>query len=211
MNYLPDSLTVLGGGIIACAYSSIFQLLGVRVTVIDRSKRPLHFLDPEMTEEFLKGFRGSGGRFLSDRRISEVGWDGVSKVNVELVDGDKIESEKMLVAIGRQANLDGLGVESAGLEVDRCCKTSVPPIYAVGDAAAPPDWRPRRWSRVGVLSFMPLGWGRTATTRRSQWASTRSPRWPLWGSQSSRQPIVSAAPWLVGHDSLRWHADRSQV
>jgi len=41
MNYLPDSLTVLGGGIIACAYSSIFQLLGVRVTVIDRSERAI--------------------------------------------------------------------------------------------------------------------------------------------------------------------------
>ena len=146
MNYLPDSLTVLGGGIIACEYASIFLLLGVRVTVIDRSERPLAFLDPEMTEEFLKGFRGSGGRYLSKRRISEVGWDGVSKVTVELTDGEKIESEKMLVAIGRQANLESLSVENAGLEVnsrgglevDRCCRTPVSHIYAVGDVAGPP-------------------------------------------------------------------------
>ncbi len=146
MNYLPDSLTVLGGGVIASEYASIFLLLGVQVTVVDRSERPLNFLDPEMTEEFLKGFRESGGRYLSKRRISEVGWDGVSKVIVELADGEKIESEKMLVAIGRQANLDRLNVESAGLElnsrggleVDGYCRTSVPHIYAVGDVAGPP-------------------------------------------------------------------------
>ncbi len=146
MNYLPASLTVLGGGVIACEYASIFLLLGVQVTVIDRSERPLSFLDPEMTEEFLNGFRGSGGRYLGERRISEVGWDGVSKVTVELTDGAKIKSEKMLVAIGRQANLDGLNVEGAGLEansrgvleVDSCCRTSVRHIYAVGDVAGPP-------------------------------------------------------------------------
>ena len=151
MNYLPEVLTVLGGGVIACEYASIFLLLGVRVTVIDRSERPLHFLDPEMTEEFLKAFRGSGGRYLSRRRISEVGWDGISKVIVELADGERIESEKMLVAIGRQANLGSLSVESAGLdvnsrgglEVDSCCRTSVPHIYAVGDVAGPP--------RAGIL------------------------------------------------------------
>ena len=108
--------------------------------------RPLSFLDPEMTEEFLNGFRGSGGRYLGKRRISEVGWDGVSKVVAELTDGAKIKSEKMLVAIGRQANLDGLNVEGAGLEansrgvleVDSCCRTSVRHIYAVGDVAGPP-------------------------------------------------------------------------
>ncbi len=146
MNYLPDSLTVLGGGVVASEYASIFLLLGVQVTVVDRSERPLNFLDPEMTEEFLKGFRESGGRYLSKRRISEVGWDGVSKVIVELADGEKIESEKMLVAIGRQANLDSLNVESAGLElnsrggleVDGYCRTSVPHIYAVGDVVGPP-------------------------------------------------------------------------
>ena len=52
MMYLPQSLTVLGGGVIACEYGSIFSLLGVEVTLIDRAQYPLQFMDRELVKQF---------------------------------------------------------------------------------------------------------------------------------------------------------------
>ena len=49
MRYLPATLAVLGAGVIACEYASIFAALGVKVTMIDQAPRPLGFLDPELT------------------------------------------------------------------------------------------------------------------------------------------------------------------
>jgi len=62
--YLPASLTVLGSGVIACEYASIFTALGVQVTIIDRYERPLGFMDAELIQRFVRSFEAHGGRFL---------------------------------------------------------------------------------------------------------------------------------------------------
>ncbi|MFQ5738723.1 MAG: Si-specific NAD(P)(+) transhydrogenase [Acidobacteriota bacterium] len=147
MLYLPQSLTVLGGGVIASEYASILGELGVRVTMIDRSNRPLRFMDPELTDRFLRSFERRGGKYLGNRQIEEVCWDGVDRVVTRLKDGQRVEGEKMLVALGRVANLEGLNIEAAGLgvtqrgvlEVDEHCCTAVPHIYAAGDVIGPPS------------------------------------------------------------------------
>jgi NAD(P) transhydrogenase len=61
--FLPASLTVLGSGVIACEYASIFAALGVQVTIIDRYDRPLGFLDAELTQHFVHSFEARGGAF----------------------------------------------------------------------------------------------------------------------------------------------------
>src|SRR5205085_11702195 len=63
MVYLPSSLAVLGAGVIASEYASIFAALGVRVTMIDQGPRPLAFLDPELTERFVARPVETGGAF----------------------------------------------------------------------------------------------------------------------------------------------------
>lgn len=147
MIYLPRSLTVLGGGVIACEYASMFALLGTRVTMIDQAERPLRFLDPEMTDRFIQAFQRTGGSYLGQQKIAEVKWDGLAKVVSRLGDAQQIESDKMLVALGRVANLEGLRIESAGLKatprgllsVNEHCRTEIPHIYAVGDVIGPPS------------------------------------------------------------------------
>ncbi len=147
MLYLPASLTVLGGGVIACEYASIFAHLGVSVTMIDRADRPLKFIDAELVGKFVGDFERSGGRFLGERNIGSVEWDGVSKVVTRLATGEVIESDKMLVALGRAASIEGLALGAAGLkanargllEVDEHCRTAVPHIYAIGDVIGPPS------------------------------------------------------------------------
>jgi NAD(P) transhydrogenase len=147
MLYLPASLTVLGGGVIACEYASIFANLGVSVTMIDRADRPLKFIDAELVGKFVGDFERSGGRFLGERNIASVEWDGVSKVVTRLSSGEVIESDKMLVALGRAAAIEGLALNAAGLkanargllDVDEHCRTAVPHIYAIGDVIGPPS------------------------------------------------------------------------
>jgi len=144
--YLPASLTVLGAGVIACEFASIFAALGVRVTIIDQGERALAFLDPELTDGFLTDFARRGGRYLSRRKIEGIDVDGISKVTVTLAGGEIIESEKVLCALGRIAHVVGLNLEAAGLSVtprgqiavDGEFRTSVPHIYAAGDVIGPP-------------------------------------------------------------------------
>lgn len=146
MIYLPRSLTVVGGGVIACEYASIFSLLGVQVTIIDKAMRPLQFLDKEVVATFQQSFERQGGQYHGGRTVTEATWDGLSHVNALLDNGVTVSSEKMLVAVGRQANVEGLNLEAAGLSingkgtlsVNEYGQTSVPHIYAAGDMLGPP-------------------------------------------------------------------------
>ena len=144
--YLPRSLAVLGGGVIASEYASVMSQLGVAVTMVDRAPRPLAFLDPELSSGFVASFQAGGGRYLAERKVLDVAFDGVSRVVATLDDGSTVETEKVLVALGRTGCLDGLGLDAAGLEatprgtldVDACGRTAAGHIYAVGDVAGPP-------------------------------------------------------------------------
>ena len=146
MMYLPQSLAVIGGGVIACEYASIFALLGVEVTLIDRAQYPLPFMDRELVSQFLQSFERHGGRYLGKSQIAEVRWDQVAHVVTLLSDGTKLCSEKMLVALGRQANVEDLDLSKARITVsekgliptNQYCQTGIAHIYAVGDMAEGP-------------------------------------------------------------------------
>ena len=146
MMYLPQSLAVVGSGVIGCEYASIFALLGVEVTLIDRGEYPLQFMDRELAQQFVQGFEERNARYLGGRTISEVRWDKVAHVVTKLSDGTTITSEKMLVALGRQANIEDLNLAATGImlsdkgliPVNQYCQTNVSHIYAVGDMVGAP-------------------------------------------------------------------------
>ena len=147
MIYLPESLVVLGAGVIAVEYAAIFAALGVKVTMIDRNERPLAFLDPELSEFFLDSFRAKGGIYHGETEVAEVAFDGAAEVITGLIGGQTIRSEKLLCCLGRVANVRGLNLEAAGVELTRRgligvnshFQTNVPHIYAVGDVIGPPS------------------------------------------------------------------------
>ncbi len=147
MLYLPASLTVLGGGVIASEYASIFQALGVKVTMIDRYPTPLGFLDSDVVTSFLNAFKAMGGTWLGSQHVEKVYWDGVSQVVTECADGTVIKSQKLLCAAGRLSNVKDLKLENAGLSVnergllsvDEHLRTQVDNIYAAGDVIGPPS------------------------------------------------------------------------
>ncbi|MGH8262634.1 MAG: FAD-dependent oxidoreductase [Steroidobacteraceae bacterium] len=116
------------------------------VTQIDRSERPLAFLDVELSERYLRSFTAAGGRFFAGRSLASAHWDGVEQLDIVLDDGTALRADKMLVAQGRIANVDGLGLDAAGVrltsrglvEVDENLRTSAPTIHAAGDVIGPP-------------------------------------------------------------------------
>ena len=148
MAYLPKSLTVLGSGVIASEYATIFAALGVPVTMIDKADRPLAFVDREIVARFVESFEiNPGCVFVGNAKVSTVQWNGVDGVVTTLSNGWSVKSEKLLCALGRVANVEDLAIGAAGLQVnerghipvDGDCRTKVAHIFAVGDVIGPPS------------------------------------------------------------------------
>jgi NAD(P) transhydrogenase len=144
--YLPRSLLVIGGGVIASEYAAMFAALGCKVTQADQLDQPLAFLDPELTSFYVDELRRNGGEYIPRAEAASARFDGISQVRVEFKCGRVIEADKVLVALGRLANVDGLNLAAAGIQlterghvrVNEDLETTAPGVYAAGDVIGPP-------------------------------------------------------------------------
>lgn len=133
---LPKSLLVLGGGAIGCEFAQVFARFGVPVTIIEGSPRVLAMEEPESSEVAAKALKADGITILTGVRASQVSHDG-AEFAVRLSDGSTVSGEKLLVATGRAAKLDG--VEHLGLDpAARFIRTdewmrAADKVWAVGD------------------------------------------------------------------------------
>src|ERR1035438_8384449 len=138
---LPRTLAVIGAGVVGCEYASIFSALGVRVTLIDRSRRLLPFVDAEIVEALDYHLRQNRmtlrfGEAVSDVDLLQTG--GETRVRSRLASGKEIIAEKALYSIGRTGATDRLNLAASGLKadergrlkVDGNYQTEVPHIYA---------------------------------------------------------------------------------
>ena len=136
---LPASAIVLGGGVIGVEFASAWRSFGVEVTVVEALPRLVPNEDPAISAALERAFRK---RKITTRTGSpmagcEVGDSGVT---MTLDDGQTIEADLVLVAVGRGPQTEGLGYAEAGVEMDRGfvsvnerLETSIPGTYAVGD------------------------------------------------------------------------------
>jgi len=140
MDRIPQSLVVVGGGVIGCEYASIFTALGVKVSLVDGRDRVLPFLDAELSELLRIRLSGLGVHFFLEERMAKTE-RAESGVRLELKSGKMLEADAALFAAGRRGTVDGLGLEKVGLalnqrgyiDVNQSYQTSVPSIYAAGD------------------------------------------------------------------------------
>lgn len=143
---IPETLVVLGGGVIACEYASIMQALGVQVTLLNSRDRLLRWLDPDVSALLEEIFVQDGMVVRHEARATatEVLHTGV---DVHLDDGTLVQSDMCLIGLGRLPNTGDLGLAAAGIDldnwgtiaVDGFQRTSVEHIYAAGDVVGFPS------------------------------------------------------------------------
>ncbi|MFC1619335.1 dihydrolipoyl dehydrogenase family protein [Candidatus Neomarinimicrobiota bacterium] len=140
LDRLPDSLMIIGAGIIGCEFASIFNSFGTRVTLLDSHPNILAHEDDDIIMFLTENFRANDIRLYRSTQLESM---QVKKGQVvtRLQDGKEIMTERALVAVGRTPctatlNLDDAGVQTSStgfLPVDNRCQTNVEHIYAVGD------------------------------------------------------------------------------
>ncbi len=145
MDRIPETLIVVGGGVIGSEYASIFLALGVKVTLTDGRDTLLTFLDRELSDTLCQRLSEWGMELKFKDRMEKLERGGRG-VRMTMKSGEVLEAEKALFAAGRIGAVDGLQLEKAGLgvnkrghiEVDANYQTKVPKIYAAGDVIGPP-------------------------------------------------------------------------
>jgi len=139
---LPKRLVILGGGIIGCEFASIFHRFGVEVTVIEMLDSLIPQEDADASKELAKQFGRRGIALQLGKQCKQVDDDG-SQLTIHFGNGDTVQADLMLVAVGRGPLVEGLGLEEIGVQFDKRKgiaaderrRTTVQHIYAVGDCA----------------------------------------------------------------------------
>src|SRR5471032_647023 len=139
---IPKRLVVLGGGIIGSEFASILNRFGTEVTIVEMLDTLIPQEDADAAKELAKQFGKRGISLQLGKQCTKVEDDG-SKLTVHFGDGETVEADLMLVAVGRGPLVEGLGLEAAGVQFDKRKgiaadehrRTTVPHIYAVGDCA----------------------------------------------------------------------------
>jgi dihydrolipoamide dehydrogenase len=139
---VPRRLVVLGGGIIGCEFASIFRRFGSEVTIIEMLPRLIPAEDDDAANELAKQFKKRGIALHLEKQCTGVE-DSGEGLRVQFGDGESVDADLMLVAVGRGPTVEGLGLEGIGVEFDKRKgiaadehrRTTVDHIYAVGDCA----------------------------------------------------------------------------
>ncbi|MCS7352219.1 MAG: FAD-dependent oxidoreductase, partial [Anaerolineae bacterium] len=138
LKQVPRSIVIIGAGPIGLEFAYLFRVYGAEVTLIEMLPHLAPLEDEEISIELEKQFTRMGIRFLTGARVEAVRAQN-SGVAVE-AGGKTVEAETALVAIGVQPNVENLGLEAVGVQVERGAivvndfmQTSVPNIYAIGD------------------------------------------------------------------------------
>ena len=157
---MPSSLLVVGAGAIGMEFASFYSDLGAEVTVVEALPRVLPVEDEEISAHAHKRFERQGIKLLVDSVVKELkrSEDG-AVAEIESAGGEAVtvEADRVILAVGIQGNVEGLGLEQMAVEVDRghvvtneWMETGEPGVYAVGDLAGPP-WLAHKASHEGIL------------------------------------------------------------
>lgn len=139
---VPRRLVVLGGGIIGCEFASIFAHFGSEVTIVEMLPTLIPQEDADAAKELLKAFKRRGIAVQLGKQCTGVEDTGDQLV-VRYGDGESVEADVMLVAVGRAPLVQGLGLDEigvptdprTGIPTDDHMRTAIPTIFAAGDVA----------------------------------------------------------------------------
>ena len=171
---LPRRLVVMGGGPIGCELAQAFSRLGSEVTVVDMAERLLPREDPDVSEYVEQMFTAEGLTVLTAAKAvaARPGELVLETLRDGKPDQETLAFDQILVAVGRQANTQGLGLDAAGIEladngtvaVDDYLRTSQANVFACGDVAGPYQFTHMASHQAGYATLNAL-FGRFWKTR----------------------------------------------
>ncbi|KWT84048.1 dihydrolipoyl dehydrogenase [Candidatus Magnetominusculus xianensis] len=140
MQEIPDSMLIIGAGVMGCEFGCIYREFGTEVTLIELMPRALTTEDPEISQVIERELKKKKIKLHLGVKVEKVTTDDTS-VKAYLSGGKELSASKMLVTIGRAFNTNGVGLEHAGVEMDKrgaiivndSMETSNKDIYAIGD------------------------------------------------------------------------------
>lgn len=138
LDYIPNSIVIVGGGVIGIEFAYFLASIGTKVTIIEFLDRILPMVDKEITDQVEKNLREMNIDIFTSSKVQEI------KDNSVLYNKDgevfEVKSDKVLLSVGRVPNTKGINVEENGIKTERGAivtdnhlKTSIDNIYAIGD------------------------------------------------------------------------------
>ncbi len=134
---VPESLLIIGGGVIGVEIGMIFSSFGSRVTIVELDNKILPFMDKDVSSAIEASLKQQGVEIITAKSVKKMN-EVPSGVQVELNDDSKAEYSKVLLSIGRKADLSCIGnqpllIEKGKIVVNEYMETSMPGVYAPGD------------------------------------------------------------------------------
>ena len=141
LNDLPKRIVIAGGGYIANEFAGIFHQFGAHVTIVNRSDTILRGYDEQLRDRLLQISLAKGIDFRFNSTFNSIERQDDGMLNIDMEGCDDLVADQVLFAIGREPNVEGLGLEAAGvmlgergaITVDADNRTNVASIYAIGD------------------------------------------------------------------------------
>jgi pyruvate/2-oxoglutarate dehydrogenase complex dihydrolipoamide dehydrogenase (E3) component len=143
LEVLPESMIIIGGGYVGVEFAQMYARYGTKVALLSRAARLMKNEEPELSEALAEVLRAEGIEVRTSAPVVEAGSLNGGRFVVAEINGQptRFEAEEILFAAGRVARVDGLGLEQAGVEMDRAfirtddrLQTTAPNIWSLGDA-----------------------------------------------------------------------------
>ena len=142
MSQLPQTMTIVGAGVVGCEFACLFATLGIAVDLVHAGDTLFPFIDHEITENLAHSMQAMGIKLHWSEKVTEiVTANGSQALRIVLGSGRAVSTEALLVAVGRASNTEHLALDKAGIRVgprgliavNSWYQTTVPHIYAAGD------------------------------------------------------------------------------
>ena len=153
----PKSMVIIGAGAIGVEFAHFYHTFGTEVTLIEALPNILPVEDLDISKELEKLFKKRKMNILTNTMVAKIE-KLKSKVKVHLENGEIVEAEQALIAVGVKGNVEELGLEDCRIAIDKgwikinaYLQTSLPNVYAIGDVAGPP-WLAHKASAEGIIA-----------------------------------------------------------
>lgn len=215
LRQMPNSLLVVGGGVIACEFVSIFAALGTQVCVVDSHAQLLEYLSEDVVEVLADSFLSMGVTFHMKERVKEIRREETGTVTV-LESGKEIRTDVVLFAQGREPNSAGLKVANAGIAMDgdwitvnSHFQTSVPHIFAVGDLIGRPALASTGMEQGRAAVLYAFGGGKQEMAENLPMAVYTIPEISYVG-KTEKEVQKENIPYIIGRAYFK-HSARGQI